>query len=175
MTRATHMGILLVVGLIAAAAGWFFHAANRAPDLPPAADRALMQATMPDLAGQPQPMSQWKGKVILVNFWATWCAPCRKEIPLLVARQNELGARGLQVVGIAVDQVDKVKPFAAEMGINYPVLVDELQALDLSRAVGNEMGALPYTLVVDRDGRIVRTELGTLTADKLDALVRPYL
>ena len=175
MTRATHMGILLAVGLIAAAAGWFFHPANRAPDLPPAADRALMQATMPDLAGQPQPMSQWKGKVILVNFWATWCAPCRKEIPLLVARQNELGARGLQVVGIAVDQVDKVKPFAAEMGINYPVLVDELQALDLSRAVGNEMGALPYTLVVDRDGRIVRTELGTLTADKLDALVRPYL
>jgi thiol-disulfide isomerase/thioredoxin len=113
--------------------------------------------------------------VILVIVWATWCAPCREEIPLLVKKQAELGASGLQVVGIAVDQIDKVKSFAAEMGINYPVLVGDMQALDLGRAVGNELGGLPYTLVVDRSGRIARTELGTLSEEKIDALIRPLL
>ncbi len=175
MTKPIQIAIVIVVALVALASGWFMHPANRGPDLPPGADTALMQVSMPDLAGQAQSMAQWKGKVVLVNFWATWCAPCREEIPLLVAKQNELGASGLQVVGIAVDQADKVRSFAAEMGINYPVLVGDMQALDLGRAVGNELGGLPYTVVVDRQGRIVRTELGTLSAEKIESLVRPLL
>lgn len=175
MKKPLQLALVIAVAGVALAAGWFFNPAGRSPQLPPEADRVLMQVSMPDLAGQQQAMAQWKGKVVLVNFWATWCAPCREEIPLLVKKQAELGASGLQVVGIAVDQADKVKAFAAEMGINYPVLVGDMEALDLGRAVGNELGGLPYTLVVDRDGRIARTELGTLSEDKIDDLVRPLL
>ncbi|MCC7546986.1 MAG: redoxin family protein [Burkholderiales bacterium] len=175
MNRATHLAILVGAAAVSLAAGWFLHPANRGPDLPPGADKVLMQVSMPDLSGQNQGMAQWKGKVVLVNFWATWCAPCREEIPLLVKKQTELGASGLQVVGIAVDQADKVRQFAAEMGINYPVLIGDTEAIDLGRAVGNELGGLPYTLVVDRSGRIARTELGTLSEDKIEDLVRPLL
>ena len=175
MTRSLQLASIIAVAAVALAAGWFLHPANRGPRLPPNADQVIMQVSMPDLAGQPQAMAQWRGKVVLVNFWATWCAPCREEIPLLIKKQNELGANGLQVVGIAVDEADKVQAFATEMGINYPVLVGDMQALDLGRAVGNELGGLPYTLVVDRNGRIARTELGTLSEEKIDALVRPFL
>jgi len=175
MKKPLQLALVIAVAAVALAGGWFFNPSARTPQLPPDADRVLMQVSMPDLAGQPQAMAQWKGKVVLVNFWATWCAPCREEIPLLVKKQTELGASGLQVVGIAVDQADKVKSFAAEMGINYPVLVGDMEALDLGRAVGNELGGLPYTLVVGRDGRIARTELGTLSEDRIDDLVRPFL
>jgi len=175
MTKSARFALVAAVALIALASGWFFHPANRGPDLPPGANETLQRASLPDLAGHSQALAQWKGKVVLVNFWATWCAPCREEIPLLVAKQNELGDRGLQVVGIAIDQADKVTAFAAEMGINYPVLLGEMDAMELGRAVGNELGGLPYTLVLDREGRIAQTELGTLSAEKIDSLVGPLL
>ena len=75
---------------------------------------------MPDVEGREQALGQWQGKVLVVNFWATWCAPCREEMPEFVRAQAELGGKGLQFVGIAVDQADKVRQFAQEIGINYP-------------------------------------------------------
>ena len=136
---------------------------------------SLMQATLPDLTGAPQRLEQWKGKVMVVNFWATWCAPCRDEIPVLIKLQQRLGGQGLQVIGIAVDQLDKVKPYAAEMGINYPILIGELDAIELARQAGNELGALPFSVVLDRQGKAVRGELGRITEDKLGAMVQPLL
>lgn len=175
MSKPRQFVLIAVVALLALATGYLMHPASRIPALPAAASETLLAASLPDLNGQPQALAQWKGKVVLVNFWATWCAPCREEIPLLIEKQAALGARGLQVVGIAVDQVDKVRAYAQEMGINYPLLIGELEAMELGRAVGNELGGLPYTLVVDRDGRIARTELGILNADKIDAMVEPLL
>jgi peroxiredoxin len=93
----------------------------------------------------------------------------------LIKAQEQMGARGLQVVGIAIDQLDKVKPYAAEMGINYPILIGELEAIDLARQAGNELGALPFTVVLDRAGNAVRSELGRVTERKLDVLVGPLL
>jgi thiol-disulfide isomerase/thioredoxin len=134
-----------------------------------------MRAALPDLSGQSQALSQWKGKVLVVNFWATWCAPCREEIPALIEVQEKLGPSGLQIIGIAIDQAERVKPYAAQMRMNYPVLVGELDAMDLAQKTGNQLGGLPFTVIVDRSGDPVRTELGALDQKKLYEILQPLL
>ena len=109
--------------------------------------------------------------MLIVNFWATWCVPCREEMPEFVKLQRELGAQGVQFVGIAIDDAAKVRDFAAELGLNYPALIGGYGAIELSRTLGNRVGALPYTLILDRDGNVRRTQLGPIkTADLRDIL-----
>src|SRR5687767_5345616 len=100
----------------------------------------IAEVTLPDLDGVPQALAQWRGKVVVVNFWATWCAPCREEIPLLVKLQARHRDRGLQLVGIAIDRPDKVRPYAKEMGMNFPILIGNLEAVDLAKVLGNRAG-----------------------------------
>ena len=122
-------------------------ASNSAPEAPdPAAVSALTRADLPELAGGRATLERWRGKVIVVNFWASWCPPCREEIPGLVRIQQKFAANGLQVVGIAVDSVDKSRQAAAQMGISYPVLVAGVEVIDVTRRLGNRAGGLPYTL-----------------------------
>lgn len=135
----------------------------------------LYGITLPDTTGREQPLGQWKGKVLVVNFWATWCTPCRDEMPEFVKAQAELGGRGLQFVGIAIDQADKVKAFAAELGLNYPALIGGAGGIELSRTMGNRMGVLPFTIVVDRQGRIAHTQLGPLREAQLRSIVGQLL
>lgn len=136
---------------------------------------ALLALTLPDLAGREQAISQWKGKLLLVNFWATWCGPCREEMPNFVRVQAANASNGLQIVGIAVDQPDKVRQFANELGINYPILLGGYGAIELSRALGNTVGALPFTVVVDRHGKVVFTHLGALHEPRLGELLQGWL
>jgi thiol-disulfide isomerase/thioredoxin len=176
LSRNAQIALLLAVATVALIAGMALRPGTaERPKTEPGASQALLAAELPDLQGQKQRMDQWRGKVIIVNFWATWCAPCREEIPELIRAQEQLGPRGVQVVGIAIDQVDKVKPYAAEMRITYPVLVGELEVMDLARAAGNALGGLPYTVVLDRRGEIARTELGGVSQAKLEDMVRPLL
>jgi thiol-disulfide isomerase/thioredoxin len=127
----------------------------------------LFAARMPDLEGSQASLAQWRGKVLVVNFWATWCNPCREEIPDFIHLQKEFGDKGIQFVGIAADQVDKVRLFANELQINYPLLIGNYEALDLAKGVGNRISALPFTVVLDRNGRLVHRQLGILKVDKL--------
>jgi thiol-disulfide isomerase/thioredoxin len=131
--------------------------------------------SLPDTDGRPRQISEWDGKVLLVNFWATWCPPCKKEIPALIALQDRLGPRGLQVIGVAIDQPDLVRAFGEELGINYPSLVGELEAATVIKDWGNQYGTLPYSVIVDRQGRITATRLGELTEAQAEALVRDLL
>ena len=105
--------LLALVGFIALAGGWYFGGRARL-DADPAGGKTLLGVSLPDTRGQEQALAQWKGKVLVVNFWATWCVPCREEMPEFVKLQSELGDRGLQFVGIAIDEPAKVKQFAAE-------------------------------------------------------------
>lgn len=141
----------------------------------PASAEALFQASFSDMDGKRQAMAQWRGKVMVVNFWATWCPPCRTEIPEFVKMQEKYRQYGLIFVGIAIDQKDKVRAFADETGINYPSLLGELEGVEISRKSGNRLGGLPFTLFIDRQGKIVATEVGELTQAKLEALVKPLL
>ena len=130
---------------------------------------------LPDLKGQDQALSQWRGQVLVVNFWATWCVPCREEIPGFVRLQARYGARGLKFVGIAIDDVAKVGDFVREFGINYPVLAGSLETLELMRHAGNRAGVLPYTLVIDRKGNLVAREPGGLKEARLESLIQPLI
>ena len=136
---------------------------------------ALMSISLPDTTGQQQSLAQWRGKVVIVNFWATWCEPCREEMPDFVRAQREFGPRGLQFVGIAVDQADKVARFAKELDLNYPALIGGYGAVELSRALGNHLSALPFTIVIDRDGGVADTQLGPFKAGQLRSTISNLL
>src|SRR6185503_8781765 len=138
-----------------------------------AAGQVLLSTTLKSPDDQPQPLDQWRGKVLVVNFWATWCAPCREEIPVFVKLQERHGAKGLQFVGIAFDQPGKVTEFAREFGVNYPLLLGGTDTMEVMRAAGNRAGVLPYTLVIDREGRVVSREPGGVKEARLESLVQP--
>jgi thiol-disulfide isomerase/thioredoxin len=131
---------------------------------------ALFATQLPDLSGNPTSVSRWRGKVLVVNFWATWCAPCKEEIPEFVALQKEFASRNVQFVGIAADHADKVVPFTVDYRINYPILIGNIGALDLSTKLGNRISALPFTVVIDRNGRLAHRQLGILKSDKLRSI-----
>jgi thiol-disulfide isomerase/thioredoxin len=175
MTRNRQIALFLAVALIALAAGFTFNPWSRSGGAESGDVGPLLGATLPDLDGKPQALNQWQGKVVVINFWATWCPPCLQEIPEFVRVQEKLGGRGLQFVGIAIDDVAKVREFAARFRINYPTLVGEFEAVELARIAGNKLGGLPFTIILDRQGRLVGTELGGLNEEKINAVVVPLL
>ena len=174
MTKRLLPWLAIAAAAIAAAAAGIYFGAESMPWQRPDGS-ALLAISLPDASGKEEPLAQWKGKVLVVNFWATWCAPCRDEMPEFVRAQQELGGKGLQFVGIAVDEPDKVARFAQELGLNYPALIGGYGAMELSKTLGNRMMALPFTVVVDRSGRIVHTQLGPLRDAKLRSIVGELL
>src|SRR5271165_2723368 len=109
---------------------------------------ALYGSSLPDQAMHSQPFSQWRSKTLFINFWATWCEPCREEIPALIRLQGASSSKNLQIVGIALDSPERVAEFAKSYSINYPLLIGGMGAMEMMRAHGNGIGALPFTLVV---------------------------
>jgi len=173
MTRSTQAFLFIAVALVAVAAGLYLHPLDRVAEAPvPVTPPTLLETPLETLDGGRKALGTWKGKVLVVNFWATWCGPCRKEIPEFIRMQQRLGGQGLQFVGIAIDEKDKVAAYVREIGINYPVLVGELDAVEMSRSLGNDLGGLPFTIVVDRTGKVVHTVLGATTEARLEAMIQ---
>lgn len=137
--------------------------------------QTLPEAVLPDTADVQHTLSEWKGKVLIINFWATWCPPCRQEMPEFVRLQEEYGDKGLQFVGIAIEEKDPVEKFARSLGVNYPILIDEANGVELSVQMGNIIGALPYSVVVDRSGKIVYTHPGLFLREQVLEIVSPLL
>ena len=173
MTPSRREALILGVAGVAAAAAGFVVGPLLLKNDPEQGDGILRSATMVDLSGTPRALAEWAGRVLVWNFWATWCAPCREEIPLLIAAREKYGSSGIEIVGIAVDNASKVREFSSSFNISYPILLGEANGLELMRKLGNSSGGLPYTVVADREGKIVYRKLGALKRSDLDAILGP--
>jgi thiol-disulfide isomerase/thioredoxin len=173
-------GILLADRVIAPRDG---AAGTPSPAMPPAGPppaTGQLVATLPpftlaDLAGMPRASAEWAGRTVLYNFWATWCAPCRKEMPLLQQlHESVAGPPGapaadpaLAVVGIAIDRLEPVQQFVGEIGVTYPILIGQMDATRVGESFGVELIGLPYTAVVGPDGAVLGILLGELKEEDL--------
>ena len=145
------------------------------PPAPSAPAPAPIPEQAPDLAlpgpdGTVHRLSEWRGHPLLVNFWATWCEPCRREIPLLKKLRHARESEGLQVIGIAVDLAPDVRKYAAAQGIDYPVLVGEQGGLAAANAFGMDT-VLPFSVFIDRSGRVIALKVGEMHADEADFIL----
>lgn len=151
-----------------------------AADIPrPAANKVIGQMRpsfeIANTEGQLKNVSEWDGQVLLINFWATWCPPCKKEMPAFIELQEQYAEQGFKVIGIALDDLQSVQDFADTIGVNYPLLVAEYDGIDLSRNYGNHVGALPFSAFVDRQGKIISTHMGELSKAQVEEIIRPLL
>ncbi len=136
-----------------------------------AAPDRLPEFTLNDVWGQPHAISEWAGQPILINFWATWCAPCRREMPLLQTLHNERSVTGIQVIGIAIDRQPDVQAYITEAGISYPILSGESDAIAVSDLFGLAGLGLPFSVLVDSDGNVLTVHIGELLPELLSKLV----
>jgi thiol-disulfide isomerase/thioredoxin len=136
----------------------------------------LFSSTFSDLSGRARRLTEWQGQNLVCNFWATWCAPCREELPLLDAAQQQHAALSLSVIGIGVDTAANIREYLKVVKIGYTVLVGEVRAIGLMRRLGNKGGGLPFTVVLDRSGRLRQRRLGAYSQaelrDEIAALLR---
>lgn len=175
--------VLLIFGiaLFALMAGALFYAARipvqqesaARPQPQPAQTEAMTHPafSLPDLEGVSREFTEWDGKHRLLNFWATWCAPCRREIPMLKDFQDKHGEAGFQIIGIAVDYPEEVTQYAAEAEFNYPILIGQQDAMAVAESSGIEFIGMPFTMFVARDGEYLGAYLGELHQSHLDDVV----
>jgi peroxiredoxin len=135
----------------------------------------LPEFSLPDLSNQRHNIKEWQGKLLVINFWATWCPPCLKEMPEFVALQNEFSGKGLQFIGIALDDLEPVKEFVDSHKITYPILLGEDQGMKIAHDLGNIVNTVPFTVIVDKKGNIIKQKMGTLTREELLNVVSPLL
>ena len=128
-----------------------------------------------DLAGKTHSLADWRGKLVLLNFWATWCPPCRHEIPIFITLQKRYAGQGLQIVGISIDNPEAVARYWQEMGINYPLLLADESTFGLMAAYGNRTGGLPFSVLIRPDGAIDSVKLGAYSEAELEALIKALL
>jgi thiol-disulfide isomerase/thioredoxin len=165
------------IAILAAAAGggrWYAALPPAAPVVVASeiAPGALFAVTFADTKGERHALAEFQGKVVVVNFWATWCVPCREEMPAFARLHDRWRTRGVQFVGLADDDPAKVERFGRELGIPYPLWVGSESAAALSRRLGNRLGALPHTVVIDGSGRPVLQKVGPYTEAELDDKLR---
>jgi thiol-disulfide isomerase/thioredoxin len=152
-----------VVAIVFAVIGAYFAGQRLKPvTSQPSAANQLFAQTLPDTQGNPQSLSQWKGKILLVNFWATWCPPCVEEMPELVELQHEMTSQNVQIIGIGIDSASNIIEFSLKHKIDYPLYIAGMNGSELSKQFGNQSGGLPFTVLVGPDGQVEKTYLGRL-------------
>lgn len=165
--------LIIIAALIALSFGMsarhFFPPAEKIRPSP------LPEFNLPDLSGHQHNISEWQGKILVINFWATWCPPCRKEIPDFVALQQQYADKSVQFIGIALEDKEPVAEYIAAAKVNYPILLGGDNGIALARQLGNNVDAVPYTLIVDRQGQIIHRHPGEFSKEQLVEIITPLL
>lgn len=170
--------IIIALIAIAAAAGGFFIQQNQTSEkavTKPHTSRPTVSVvgqirpdfTLPDIEGKQRNVKEWDGKIKLINFWATWCPPCLREMPAFIEMQEQFAKKDFVVLGIAVDRKDAVETFVETMDINYPILIGDAAALELTSLYGNRLGVLPFSVFVGKDNKIISVHNGEITAETI--------
>jgi peroxiredoxin len=137
--------------------------------------QAFFAANLPNENGLNQELSQYKGKIIVLNFWAAWCPPCREEMPELSQLHEEYKNKNVVVLGLAVDELGLVKQFAQATPVSYPLLAAENEGMTLSLNLGNDRGILPYTVIINSDGHVIKTFFGRINKSLISSILKPLL
>jgi len=175
--RPAGIAALVLVAAAATALGYLLGQEKQetAPGQPPETETRVPDMrplfSLQDTQGEPRSIAEWDGRALLINFWATWCAPCRREIPLLNELRAEYADRGFEVIGVAVDFRDDVLEYMKTTPIDYPVLIGEQDGLEVAQAFGMQTMGLPATVFTDREGRIVTIHVGELHADQAEVIL----
>lgn len=131
---------------------------------------------LPDRAGSLRRLSEWRGKLVVLNFWASWCGPCREEMPMLDAMRAQYADRDVEVIGVAAEEAPAALAFLERNPVDYPILINSpADATDLSLRLGNTQSVLPYTALIGRDGNILATRVGNFSQAALEKWIAPYL
>ena len=141
----------------------------------PEANVPAIAFSLPDLTGKQRNINEWQGKILIINFWATWCPPCLKEIPEFIKLQNAYSDKDLQFIGIAIDDKQAVEEYLKTININYPMLISGDEGIALSHQLGNIVNAVPFTLIVNKQGQIIHRQPGELSNEKIIELITPLL
>ncbi|MEO8010345.1 MAG: TlpA disulfide reductase family protein [Dokdonella sp.] len=176
---------ILVLAIVSATAGLGLSLLLRAPTPAPSAAQAATMLgigdlredlALPDRNGTTRQLSEWDGKLVLLNFWASWCGPCREEMPLLDAARKRHAVRDLEVIGVAAEDAGPALAFLRDHDVSYPILINSPgDAIDVSLRFGNYRSVLPYNVLIARDGRIVATKLGNFDEAGLERWLAPHL
>jgi thiol-disulfide isomerase/thioredoxin len=158
----------IAVAAFAAWAGYVLQLSSRNDTARADAVSRLLTTTLPDPAGTKHAIAQWRGRVLVVNFWATWCEPCREEIPGLMRLRKKHASNGVEFIGIAVDSASKVLDYTKIIQIDYPLLIGGVESIELARLLGDGAGGLPFTIVLDRSGKVAKSHLGLVREEELD-------
>lgn len=170
------VGVLLAFALVAF---WMARDESLSEKSAPGGGRmtsgAIYATAFSDEAGVSQALGKWEKKLLVINFWATWCAPCLEEMPMLSQLQTEFGPKGLQIIGIAADNLLNVSNFSKKSPVVYPLLIDERGAVEFSKRLGNRLGLLPYTIIIRPGGDVIREKLGPISDAEIRELAVKYL
>lgn len=161
---------ILLAGIIAISAGFFAQYNSNIKQ-----NTTALSFSLPDVTGKQRPISEWKNKLLIINFWGTWCPPCLKEIPSFIKLQNQFIDTELQFIGIAIDKKQAVIEYLKTISINYPILIGGDSAINLSYKLGNIIKAVPFTIIVNQQGQIIHRQPGEITNEEIIEIITPII